>query len=116
MDRLIEVLIRAGEQSPVAVLMGAVVWIFVEYLKRRDKQSAEREAQFLTYMQSRDDALAVTLREMGSECHAVQRQAVESLDRNTVAWGKAQQALENSAKVSDKAARTIEKHAATLKP
>lgn len=92
-------------------VMAVALWLFVRHLAGRDSKDERREASFLSYMKSRDEALAETIRGMGGDCHAVQEKAIGALDRNTAALSRVESTLTTAAVATERAAAVIERHA-----
>lgn len=102
---MIEIAAEVAKQIPAMLLMGFLVLKFLDFTEKKEKF-------FITYMQSRDASLEEILKHIGDDCHAVQRDAITAMNRNTEVLGKTESTLEKTTKDM---ASIIENHQRLLK-
>lgn len=76
-----EILTTVAQQIPA---LAALIFLVV----RAMGNLRERDREFMDWLKKRDDQFTQALRDIGSECHAVQRRATEALDANTLMIGR----------------------------
>ncbi len=80
------------DKSPYFAALMFLVITFGWYLERRDKQAnaaqEKRDHELMEYVKLRDNEMVATIGNMGDDCHALQRSAVDALKENTKILGK----------------------------
>ncbi len=85
--------------------LGVVVYLVIYFLranKERDesheKAQVERDRKFLDHLERRD----ATLRDIGNDCHAVQRESIEAMKQTNRVIGESNEVIRTAVKAIDR--------------